>query len=86
MAEKVLEKIELVIVHDLTQPDNGLKGSVSALCYSPDLDARFAVGVRLAGVEEIIGNAKKALIAHLEDDGKHNVSEFGLPQALVTED
>jgi|5B_taG_2_1085324.scaffolds.fasta_scaffold45376_1 hypothetical protein len=86
MAEKVLEKIELVIAHDLTQPDNGLKGSVSALCYSPDLDARFAVGVPLAGVEEIIGNAKKALIAHLEDDGKHNVREFVLPETQETEE
>tara|TARA_R100000152_G_C6769067_1_gene194772 strand:- start:1652 stop:1894 length:243 start_codon:yes stop_codon:yes gene_type:complete len=73
MAEKRLDRVEIVIQKDLEIGE--VKGVINAQCFSPDLEVGFVVSLPLAGVEEIMTNSIDALKTHMEDGGKHSVIE-----------
>ena len=88
MAEKRLDRVEIVIQKDLTVGD--INGVINAVCYSPDLEVGFGVSLPLGGVEDIMANAITALKTHMEDGGKHTVIESEVtppaPEAEVLSD
>ena len=88
MAEKRLDRVEILIQKDLTVGD--VNGVINAVCYSPDLEVGFGVSLPLGGVEDIMANAITALKTHMEDGGKHTVIESEVipptPEAEVLSD
>ena len=83
MAEKIIEKIEVVIAKDLSTGQFG--SMLTASCYSPDLDANFGIQLPINGAEGFLSNAMDALKTHLADDGKHVVSERTPPETVEAE-
>lgn len=73
MAQKRLDKVEIIIVKDLASGE--IQGTMNAMCWSPELETRFGVSLPLAGVDDIANNAVAALKEHMAGDGAHEVTE-----------
>jgi len=80
MAHKRLDRIEIVLHKNISTGDSS--GSVSAVCYSEDLEAGFGVSLPLAGIDAILDNAIDALKTHMSQDGKHEVIDCPPPPAV----
>ena len=78
MAEKRLDRIEIQIVRDIASGET--QARCQAICFSPDINAAFGVSLPMEGIDALTDQAVTSLKEHLEDGGKHTVTEAAPPE------
>ena len=74
MATKVVHQIQVTITKDIASAT--VSAECQALCFSPDIGARFGVGLPIAGdaITDLMDSAEAALKENLAEGG-HTVTD-----------
>ena len=74
MASKVVHQIQVTVTKNVATGE--VSGSCQAICFSPDIGARFGVNLPVEGdgITSIIESAEAALKANLAEGG-HTVTD-----------
>ena len=74
MANKVIHQIQVTVTKDVKSGE--VSGTCQAICFSPDINARFGVNLPIEGdgVTDLIESAEAALKENLAEGG-HTVTD-----------
>ena len=74
MASKVIHQIQVTVTKDIASGE--VSGNCQAICFSPDIGARFGVNLPIEGdgVTSLIESAEAALKENLAEGG-HTVTD-----------